>query len=308
MLNKIYAKFIHLKVAVLKGGWSLEREVSLVSGNEIEKALKELGHEVYLIDVQKNLEQLIEDLKTIKPDIVFNALHGKGGEDGTIQSILDFLCIPYTHSSITSSATAMNKYLSKQIFEFHSIPVPKSKLLTKEEYKNSNLKLPYVIKPVDEGSSFGVKIILNHDDEKNAKKNWSFDYALVEEFLDGREITVGVLNDNVLGTLEIIYKNEFYDFEAKYTDGASTHLTPAPLEKHEEDTVCDLALKAHKALMCSGVSRSDFIFANNTFYLLELNTQPGMTPISLLPDIAKSKGLFYKDVVNQILMFKKNKI
>lgn len=291
-----------MKVVLLKGGVSLEREVSLMSADLISDAILDLGHDVHQIDVTDDIEALTCEIKRINPEIIFNGLYGTFGEDGRVQSILDMLKIPYTHSSAISSSMAMHKYFSRMIFENAGINVPKSKLMTRQEYLKSKLDLPYVVKPVANGSSFGVRIVLDEKTNDEVKKDWNFEHALIEEYLKGREITVGILNDKILGTLEILYDTQYYDFSAKYVDGVAKHLSPAPLSEAEETEVSNIALKAHNLLMCNCLSRSDFIFANNKFYLLEVNSQPGMAPISLIPDMVKAKGIPYKEIINQILM------
>lgn len=285
------------KIAVLMGGWSLERDVSLGSGQSVAAALHQLGHDVMAIDVTADLQKLIATLESYKPDVVFNALHGVGGEDGVIQGILETMRLPYTHSGVLASAVAMNKVTSRKIFQSAGIPVPLSKVVTLTAFQKEHpMALPYVVKPISEGSSKGVSIIRSDTDWQNVGKNWSFNSdLLVEKFIEGREIQVGVMGDKPIGAIEICPLNGFYDYEAKYTAGKAEHLMPAPLKPDAYHDVLQLSLKAHQALGCRGVTRSDFMYdeSENIFYLLELNTQPGMTDLSLVPEIAAHQGISF---------------
>ena len=291
-------------IAVLMGGLSGEREISFLSGKACLKALKKKGYKVISIDA-KGL--IIEKLKKIKPKIVFNALHGRYGEDGLTQSILEHLKIPYTHSGVLASGLAMDKELSRIIFKKKKIKVPNYFLLQKEEifdlYKKikiKKIKFPVVIKPVNEGSSLGVYICENRKElNKNIKKLFNeYNQILIEGYIPGREIQVAVMGKVPLGAIELVPKRKFYDYKAKYSEEAKTkHLMPAPLSLKKYKEVLRLAKKAHEALGCRGITRSDFRFFNNNFYLLEVNTQPGMTKLSLVPEIAKFKGLKFEDLV-----------
>lgn len=292
------------RIAVIMGGWSAERDVSLDSGRMICNAIQELGHEVIPIDVTRNFSKLIADL-TPNPDLVFNALHGVGGEDGTIQGLLEVMKIPYTHSGVDASAIAMNKILSRKIFEQEGISVPVSKVVSRESLANAHpMDMPYVIKPINEGSSRGVYMIHGDKDLKPFQEEWTFgDMVLIEEFIAGREIQVGVMGDRAIGAIEIRPHEQFYDYTAKYTDGGAEHLMPAPLSPPVYQRVMDLGLKAHRVLGCRSVSRSDFMYdeSRDQFYLLELNTQPGMTSLSLLPEICAYEGINYHQLISWII-------
>ena len=292
------------KIVILAGGYSKEREISLNSGKEVYKSIKN-KYRCYLIDPKGDLNQV---LKKIKPDIVFNGLHGRYGEDGYIQSILENEKIKYTHSGVLSSFLAMDKYLSKKIFKENNILTPASfkhtfsnnishkKLLSKV----NTLKFPIVIKPINEGSSVGVYITNKKNFFKNLNKLRSFNEILIEKYIPGREIQSAVLGNRKLGAIELIPKRKFYDYKAKYDKKANTrHIMPAKLSKENYNKVNSIALKAHKLLNCRGVTRSDFRFYKNKFYLLELNTQPGMTSLSLVPEIAK----YNKIEFNQLIEF-----
>jgi D-alanine-D-alanine ligase len=292
------------RVAVLMGGWSAERDVSLDSGRLVGNALQELGHEVISIDVRRDLTDLMTALNP-KPDVVFNALHGVGGEDGSIQGLLEVLGIPYTHSGVDASAIAMNKVLSRRIFEQEGIPVPEWKVVFKKDIETTHpMPLPYVIKPINEGSSKGVHIIHNEDDFKYFLKEWTFgEMLLIEKFIDGREIQVGVMGDRAVGAIEIRPREAFYDYTAKYTPGRAEHLMPAPISTEAYQRVLSLGLKAHQILGCRSVSRSDFMYdeIRDEFYLLELNTQPGMSPLSLLPEIVAHEGITFNQLISWML-------
>jgi D-alanine-D-alanine ligase len=288
-------------IAVLKGGWSAEREVSLNSGAACAKALRELGYRVTEIDVQPDIADV---LKREKPDVVFNALHGRYGEDGCIQGLLEILKIPYTHSGVLASSVAMDKPLAKVIFKAAGLRVPFGKLVSQEELLAGDpLPRPFVVKPANEGSSVGVHIFQDRDNKiwvMNDASEASQPY-LVEEYISGREITVAVLNDRPLGVTEIRPKAGFYDYENKYTDGKTEHLCPAPLTPAEYDSVMQMALAAHRALGCRGLTRSDFRYDGKDFYILEINTQPGMTSLSLSPEIAAHAGISFNTLVQALV-------
>jgi D-alanine-D-alanine ligase len=297
-------------IAVLKGGLSAERDVSLVSGAACAKALRELGHTVTEIDVGKDIGEVLSKLK---PDVVFNALHGQFGEDGCVQGMLELLQIPYTHSGVLASAVAMDKPMAKQVFAAAGLLCPKGRTLTLAELLTGEpMARPYVVKPASEGSSVGVHIVLEKDnrpvselvnDERKtpATSHQAPTTYLVEEYIPGREITVAVLNDVPLGVTEIKPKSGFYDYANKYTDGKSEHVCPAELPDDKREEVMQIALAAHRALGCRGLSRADFRYHENVFYLLEVNTQPGMTPLSLSPEIAAYAGISFNNLVQRLI-------
>lgn len=286
-------------IAVLKGGLSAEREVSLNSGAACAKALRELGYKVTEIDVGADVAAV---LTKTKPDVVFNALHGKFGEDGCVQGLLELLKIPYTHSGVLASALAMDKPMAKKVFAAAGLLCPKGKALSRAELiKGDPLPRPYVIKPACEGSSVGVHIMQEGDNRPLSQVVEEGEHWLVEEYIPGREITVAVLNDKSLGVTEIRPKTGFYDYTNKYTDGKTEHLCPAPLPKNRYDEVMQLALAAHRALGCRGLSRADFRYDEKHFYLLEVNTQPGMTALSLSPEIAAHVGISFNQLVKLLV-------
>ncbi len=292
-------------VAVLMGGWSSEREVSLVSGRDCADALASLGYQVKRIDVTRDLDALLASLRP-RPDAVFNALHGTGGEDGTIQGVLEFLRIPYTHSGVLASAAGMHKPTANAVFVAAGLPVPGGKLVTREALAAGGdpLPRPFVVKPPSEGSSVGVRIVRANDNSWDEEaRRWAYDEALVEPFIPGRELTVAVMGDRALGVLEIRPNNAaMYDYEAKYAPGGSTHIMPAPIHPRAYQEALDISLRAHRALGCRGVSRADLRYDDTRgepgrMALLEVNTQPGMTPTSLVPDIAKHAGIDFASLV-----------
>ncbi len=292
-------------IAVLMGGWSAEREVSLSSGKAVSEALKQLGYKVTSLNVQPDIS---EQLLKIKPDIVFNALHGRWGEDGCIQGILEILKIPYTHSGVLASALAMDKPMAKKIFAAAGLQVAESMVLHKSEVIGKDpMPRPYVVKPFNEGSSVGVKLIFEKDNFFFTAENWTYgDYVMVEKYIPGHEITVAVLDDVALGVTEIFTKAGFYDYGNKYTEGGSQHICPANLPKEKLEEVMKMALIAHKSLNCRGLTRSDFRYneksgANGEFFILELNSQPGMTPLSLSPEIANYAGIGFNELVERLV-------
>jgi D-alanine-D-alanine ligase len=289
------------RVTVLYGGFSTEREVSLSTGAQVEAALREAGYEVALIDVTEDLPALLAAL-TPRPDAVFNALHGRFGEDGAIQGVLDFLAIPYTHSGVRASAIAMNKEASKALFAASGLPVAKGAVIPVEDLLAADpMPLPYVIKPVSEGSSVGVEIIRMGDNRRaTVAQGWRFGpTAMVEEFVPGRELTVGVMGDRALAVTDIIADaGTFYDYESKYAAGGSHHIVPAAVHPDIYARAMDVALRAHRALGCRGASRCDFRYDDTNgepgrLVLLEINTQPGLTPTSLLPEQAAHLGISF---------------
>ncbi len=292
-----------MHVAVLKGGMSAEREVSLTSGGAIEKALLALGHSVVAIDVSANV---VDDLLRAKPDAVFNALHGRYGEDGCIQGVLEILKIPYTHSGVLASAVAMDKPMAKVVFEKAGIRVAKGVVAHKDELIAGDvMPRPYVVKPSNEGSSVGVKLVFEKDNFHFTKENWPYgETVLVEQYIAGRELTCAVLDDVALGVTEITIPTGFYDYDNKYTAGGSVHICPAQLPQKIYDEVMAMALAAHRALGCRSLTRSDFRWdekGDGKIYILETNTQPGMTPMSLSPELAAYAGISFNELVARIL-------
>ena len=287
------------QVAVLMGGWSAERNVSLVSGAACAKALQRAGYSVTAIDVQRDVGALLTRLYP-HPDVVFNALHGRWGEDGCMQGLLDILGIPYTHSGLTASALAMDKPMAKRLFRDAGIPVAEDKVVTRDEVLAGDvMKPPYVVKPLNEGSSVGIHIIREGANELPfAHDSWPYgDAVMVERYIPGREFTVAVMGDRPLTVTEIMTEREFYDYDAKYAAGGSTHQVPANVDKDVYDEAMRLALLAHQTLGCRGVSRADFRFDGETLYILEVNTQPGMTPTSLVPEQANYAGISFEELV-----------
>jgi len=291
-------------IAVLKGGWSAEREVSLVSGAACAKALGELGHKVTEIDMGRDIAQV---LAATKPDVVLNALHGRYGEDGCVQGMLELMGIPYTHSGVLASSVAMDKPMAKVVFAQAGLRCPKGKICTREEMlKGDPMPRPYVAKPANEGSSVGVKLVFENDNFFFTAENWEWgDSVLVEEYIPGREITVAVLNDKPLGVTELRTKSGFYDYENKYTDGKTEHLCPAPLPQDIYEEAMRIGLAAHRAMGCRGLSRSDLRWdesrGKDGLYLLEINTQPGMTPLSLSPELAAYAGISFQKLVQMLV-------
>ena len=294
------------------GGTSGEREVSLDSGKACIRALKKKGYKnVSIFDPKKKFLNLIDKKKT---DIIFNALHGKDGEDGIAQSFFEYLKIPYTHSGVVSSFNSMNKTISKEIFKKNRIKTPKYFIFKKENYNKIKLnkiirikkiKFPIVVKPINEGSSIGVKICKNiFSLHLSTKKLFNlYEELMFEPYIGGQEIQVAVINGIPLGAIELKPKRQFYDYKAKYLKAAKTkHIMPASINKNKYLESLKIAKKAHKALGCKGITRSDFKFFKNQFYLLELNTQPGMTSLSLVPEIANYKGISFEDLVEKILL------
>ena len=294
------------KILVLSGGISKERAISLDTGIQVAKELKKHGYIVKICEPDNYLER---NIKVFKPNIIFNALHGQFGEDGYIQTILERFQIPYTHSGVVASSIAMDKEISKKIFIKNKINTPKF-LTYSYDIKNSvlikkinkSLKFPVVVKPLNEGSSVNVyicgkkKIIKILSDLKNYKK------VMIEEFIGGREIQVAIMGNKKLGAIELVPKRKFYDYEAKYNSKANTkHIIPVDLPRNRLKQLMDIALKAHKKIGCSGVTRSDFKYFEGKFYLLEINTQPGMTKLSLVPEIAHYKGISFIKLIEWIL-------
>jgi D-alanine-D-alanine ligase len=295
------------RVAVLMGGWSNERNVSMVSGRGVVTHLKELHYDVVPVDVTHHHDEWVQKIMgPHRPDVVFNALHGTGGEDGVIQGLLEALHIPYTHSGVFASAVGMDKIASKILFEKHAIPTPRWTTCLKKDFHGFEWSYPYVVKPVADGSSIGVHLVHEKEHKDHVHdETWHHDTTsvLVEEYIKGREIHVTLLGGEAVGTVEIKpLKRDFYDYDTKYTEGMAEHILPAPLTSFQEKTLFSYAEKAYKALRCRGVSRADFLYKNDEFYLLEMNTQPGLTPLSLIPETLKhARNMSYSDVLEWCL-------
>ncbi len=294
------------KILVLCGGISKERLISLDTGKQVSNELKKNGYKVKTSEPDK---RLLKNISLFKPSVIFNALHGQYGEDGYIQAILETQKIPYTHSGVLASSIAMDKEISKKIFLKHKILTPKyikfdfekfNKNIIKEIEKK--LKFPVVIKPINEGSSVHVYICTKRNIIKNLKKLNVYKKILIEEFIAGREIQVAVMGKKAIGVIELKPKRKFYDYEAKYSSKANTkHIIPVNLSKKKLDKIKSIANKAHKIIGCRGVTRSDFKYDNGKFYLLEINTQPGMTKLSLVPEIANHIGISFIKLIEWIL-------
>ena len=291
------------------GGWSAEREVSLVTGARVAEACERLGHETVRVDMDHDVAQV---LAGIGPDVVFNALHGTPGEDGSVQGMLDLMQIAYTHSGMATSVIAIDKQLSKQTLIPHGIRMPGGHVVKSESlYLGDPLPRPYVLKPVNEGSSVGVAIVTSEGNygtpiARTMPGPWQeFEELLAEPFIRGRELTTAVLGNCALGVTELKPKSGFYDYDAKYTDGMTDHVCPANIPAEIAQACLDMALKAHRVLRCKGTSRSDFRWDDEKgiegLYLLEVNTQPGMTPLSLVPEQARYVGMSYDELVTAIL-------
>jgi D-alanine-D-alanine ligase len=291
-------------VAVLMGGWSAEREVSLRSGKACAEALVRRGYRVTRIDVGRDIATV---LTTVKPDVALNVLHGRPGEDGTLQGILEILAIPYTHSGVMASAVAMQKDVAKVLFQAAAVPVPDGLIVPRLEVaKGHVLPPPYVIKPIAEGSSVGVFIVREdhvHPPQELTRDDWAYgDRLMVETYIPGKELTCAVMGDDALGVIEIVPTVKFYDYEAKYAPGGSKHLLPAPISPFVYQEARRLALAAHRALGCRGVSRADFRYDDRVegtggLVCLEVNTQPGMTETSLVPELAAHEGITFDELV-----------
>ena len=301
-------KGIH--IVVLMGGWSAERAVSLMSGKGVAAALRERGFtRVTELDMDREVAARLDDLE---PDVVFNALHGTPGEDGTVQGLLELMAIPYTHSGVTTSAIAIDKELTKAVLVPHGIRMPAGKLVESESlYAADPIARPYVLKPVNEGSSVGVAIVteggnMGHPIGRESDGPWHhFDKLLAEPFVRGKELTVAVLGGKALCVTELKPHNDFYDFEAKYTDGVTEHVCPADVPADIAAAMMGIAAQSHALLGCRGASRSDFRWDDEQgeagIFLLEVNTQPGMTPLSLVPEQARQCGISYGELVERLI-------
>jgi D-alanine-D-alanine ligase len=301
-------KDIH--VVVLMGGWSSEREVSLTSGRGVAEALRTRGwSNVSELDMDRDVARRLAELK---PDVVFNALHGTPGEDGTVQGMMDLMGLKYTHSGLETSVIAIDKELTKMVLVPHGIRMPAGKMVESESlFREDPMARPYVLKPVNEGSSVGVAIVAadgNYGSPigRDVEGPWHhFEHLLAEPFIKGRELTVAVFNNEPMGVTELKPKAGFYDYDAKYTDGLTVHVCPAEVPGEIAEAMMDMAAKAHRLLGCKGASRSDFRWDDEQgvagIYLLEVNTQPGMTPLSLVPEQAKLKGISYGELVERLI-------
>jgi D-alanine-D-alanine ligase len=300
----------NLHIVVLMGGWSSERPVSLMSGYGVADALIDRGFtNVSRVDMDRNVAQV---LAALRPDVVFNALHGTPGEDGTVQGMLDLMQIPYTHSGLETSVIAIDKELTKMVLVPGGVRMPKGKMVdSKALFEGDPMARPYVLKPVNEGSSVGVAIVTDgcnygHPISARAEGPWRhFERLLAEPFIRGRELTVAVLGDEALCVTELKPNAGFYDFDAKYTDGMTEHVCPAEVPPAIAEAMMAMALRSHRLLGCKGASRSDFRWDDELgeagIYLLEVNTQPGMTPLSLVPEQAKQRGIAYGELVERII-------
>ena len=294
------------KILVISGGISKERVISIDTGKQVAKELSKNGYKVKITEPDF---RLLDVIKSFKPNIVFNALHGQFGEDGYIQTILETTGTPYTHSGVISSAIAMDKELSKKIFIRNNILTPKYIIYSFNKSKSSliklisiRLKFPVVVKPINEGSSVNVFICSKNDIFNKIKLLKDYKKIIIEEFIPGREIQVAVIGSKKLGAIELKPKRKFYDYRAKYDSKAKTkHIIPVDLSKSNYKKIMNISLKAHKLIGCSGVTRSDFKFFKNKFYLLEINTQPGMTNLSLVPEIAAHHGVTFIKLIELIL-------
>jgi D-alanine-D-alanine ligase len=299
-----------IHVVVLMGGWSKERQVSLTSGAGIAAALRERGwSRVTELDMDRDVAARLSELK---PDVVFNALHGTPGEDGTVQGMMDLMGLTYTHSGLATSVIAIDKELTKLVLVPHGIRMPAGTIVESESIHSADpIARPYVLKPINEGSSVGVAIVTEDGNYGNpigrdVPGPWNeFDQLLAEPFIKGRELTVAVLNDEALAVTELKIDSGFYDYEHKYTDGRTVHVCPADVPQPIADAMMDMAVRAHRLLGCKGASRSDFRWDDEQgeagLYLLEVNTQPGMTPLSLVPEQAKTKGISYGELVERLI-------
>ncbi len=299
----------HLHIAVLMGGWSKEREVSLMSGKDIAAALEKNGHKVSRVDMDRNIALVLDGLK---PDVVFNALHGCPGEDGSVQGMLDLMQIPYTHSGLATSVIAIDKELTKQQLVPAGIPMPAGKMVKSADvHKADPMPRPYVLKPVNEGSSVGVAIVTDDSNYGNpigldVTGPWQeFDELLAEPFIKGRELTTAVIGGKAMCVTELKPKSGFYDFDSKYTEGLTDHVCPAKIPPEIEKLCLEYALNAHEILGCKGASRTDYRWddelGTDGLFVLETNTQPGMTPLSLVPEQAKYMGISYEQLVEMIV-------
>ncbi len=293
------------RIVVLMGGTSCERDVSLVSGAAVADALAEAGYNTVTIDIGDDIGDVLTALDPM-PDAIFNALHGRYGEDGCVQGLLELLNIPYTHSGVLASALAMNKPMAKRLFHTADIPCADHVIAHRDDVLSGDvLPRPYVIKPLNEGSSVGVQIVLGETEPTILQgENWPFgDRVMVESYIPGRELTVAVMGDRALGVTELRTSDGFYDYDAKYTDGKTSHMVPAALPPAIYQAALDHAVAAHEILGCRGVSRADLRYDDTRgypgeLYMLEVNTQPGMTTLSLVPELAEYAGISFVELVS----------
>lgn len=292
------------KIAVLKGGWSPERSVSLKSGENVVELFRQMGYETHEIDVIKDLRFITDELYRINPDYIYNVLHGTGGEDGVIQGVLEIFGKPYSNSGVLSSAVCFDKSISKRLAKLAGVTVPNSIDLKRQDLKdikanNPPIGYPFVLKPCSNGSSVGVFIIRSAEEfEKIQKSGWEFEGDLIiEEYIKGREFTVLVINNKALGAVEITYKSEFYDYKSKYAEGGSTHISEYQMPEKHKSEMYRMAELAYQACKCKGVVRVDFRYDGENMYMIELNTQPGMTSTSLVPDIAAYNNISTKCIL-----------
>lgn len=299
-----------LHIVVLMGGWSAEREVSLMSGRGVAEALRDGGwSRVTELDMERDVARRLAELD---PDVVFNALHGTPGEDGSVQGMMDLMGLKYTHSGLETSVVAIDKELTKMVLVPHGIRMPEGQIVTSESlFSKDPMARPFVLKPVNEGSSVGVAIVTDDGNYgkpigRDVEGPWNrFDRLLAEPFIRGRELTVAVIGDEPLAVTELKPVAGFYDYDAKYTDGLTHHICPAQIPDEIEGAMMDMAIESHRLLGCKGASRSDFRWddelGEDGIYLLEVNTQPGMTPLSLVPEQAKSRGIGYRELVETLI-------
>lgn len=294
-------------VAVIKGGLSSERNISLVSGSEVAKGLREAGYKVTEIDMQRDI---VNQINSVKPDVIFNALHGTYGEDGCLPGLLNILGIPYTHSGVAASAIAMDKILTQSVCQPLGIPFPSYEIKTRQQILDNNfMPCPCVIKPISEGSSFGVFILTaeNQRQEISAKDLEIADKYIVQPYVPGRELTCAILGNKALGVMEIVPKDPFYNFDSKYIPGGSVHVYPPQIPKDDQEKIMEMTLEIYNALGCRGTSRADLRYdeketlGKGKIYFLEINTHPGMTPTSLVPDLAKHNGISFSQLVDRLV-------
>ncbi|MDR2074827.1 MAG: D-alanine--D-alanine ligase [Holosporales bacterium] len=292
------------KIAVLKGGWSPERSISIKSGENVANGFRKLGYDVYEIDVIKDLRYLTDELYKIDPDYVYNALHGIGGEDGVIQGLLEIFGKPYSNSNVLSSSLAFNKSIAKKIAKSAGVNTPHYIDINQNELKNISannplISYPFVVKPCSNGSSIGVFVIHDKEDlKKLQKEEWIFgNNIIVEKYIDGREFTVLVIDSKAIGAVEILPKHEFYDYSSKYDEDGSRHIPNYNLEQSRNANMYKMAEIVYNSCMCSGIARVDFRYDGIRPYFIEINTQPGMTGVSLVPDIAEYSGMSFEDIL-----------
>ncbi len=296
-------------IAVLMGGFNSEREVSLSSGEAVYNALIKLGYNATKIDFDRDI---VTSLQKIKPDVVFNALHGHYGEDGRIQGLLDILNISYTHSGVLASAICMDKVLTRKICASYGLRSPDYDILVKGDHENNKkiiakIEKPFVIKPISQGSSVGVEVILENFKFNIAQHNWQYgDQIIIEKYIAGQELHVGIIDNKALGIVEVRPKKLFYDYECKYTAGMTDYIVPAEISQEKYQEAMELALRCHQNIGLKGISRVDFILNNknggdNQIYLLEINTHPGFTPNSLVPKIAKYRGISFEEIIEYLV-------